>query len=207
MPQVTGGFLPVTFPMLLVFACRPPSTEQARPSEPLVYEEDAAPEDLRSYVERAGEGFSALQTELLEALTTEMRREGPLGAIDVCRDAAQRITDRVAETEGFAMGRTSHMLRNPVNAPRPWVRPFVEDGAGRKAAEVKAHVVDLGDRIGVVRPIGFVEMCRNCHGEPATMEPQVVERIRELYPEDEATGFEVGDLRGLFWAEIPEQAR
>jgi uncharacterized protein (UPF0335 family) len=29
------------------------------------------------------------------------------------------------------------------------------------------------------------------------MDPAVVEAIREMYPEDAATGYDVGDLRGL----------
>jgi hypothetical protein len=169
-----------------------------------VYEENAAPENLRPYVDRAGEGLLALQSELLQTLRSEMSQEGPLGAIHVCRDMAQSITRRVAVNQGFEMGRTSHRLRNPANAPREWVRPFVEDGAGRKAAEVKPRVVDLGDRVGIVRPIGFAEMCGNCHGDPQAMSPDVLETLRELYPEDEATGFAPGDLRGLFWVEIPK---
>jgi hypothetical protein len=57
----------------------------------------------------------------------------------VCRDEAEAITAEVARTSGIAAGRTSHRLRNPRNAPRPWARADVEAAAGKKAAEVTAR--------------------------------------------------------------------
>ncbi|MBE9562745.1 MAG: DUF3365 domain-containing protein, partial [Proteobacteria bacterium] len=38
--------------------------------------------------------------------------------------------------------------------------------------------------------------CTVCHGE--TIPPKVQAKITELYPEDKAVGFKVGDLRGAF---------
>jgi hypothetical protein len=39
-------------------------------------------------------------------------------------------------------------------------------------------------------------LCLACHGE--TIDPAVAGKIAELYPEDKATGFREGDLRGAF---------
>ena len=44
-------------------------------------------------------------------------------------------------------------------------------------------------------------MCVICHGEGLSRD--VAARIDELYPDDRAIGFEVGDLRGVFWTEFP----
>ncbi len=35
--------------------------------------------------------------------------------------------------------------------------------------------------------------------------PSCKELIAESHPDDEATGFEVGDLRGWMWAEVPRE--
>ena len=35
-----------------------------------------------------------------------------------------------------------------------------------------------------------------CHG--GTLDPEVTAKLKELYPQDAATGFKVGDLRGAF---------
>lgn len=154
-------------------------------------------------IARAGEAMLALQTRLIEALTTELEKNGATSAIRVCRETAPTITGEVSDELGFTVARTSHRLRNPDNAAPAWARDIVEGAAGTKAEEATQHVVDLGDRVGVLRPIGTLGMCTTCHGDEATMDPELRELISDSYPDDEATGFEVGDLRGWMWAEVP----
>ena len=48
-------------------------------------------------------------------------------------------------------------------------------------------------------------LCATCHGE--SVEPALLARIRERYPEDQAVGFRVGELRGLFWAVVEPTPR
>ena len=40
------------------------------------------------------------------------------------------------------------------------------------------------------------EVCLKCHG--SNVAPDVKAAIGELYPEDQATGFKAGELRGAF---------
>ena len=47
----------------------------------------------------------------------------------------------------------------------------------------------------------YGQLCVTCHGE--SLAPDVQERLAERYPTDRATGYRVGDLRGVFWAELP----
>jgi hypothetical protein len=162
------------------------------------------PPSFEAEVARADEAMLALQTRLIEVLTTELERSGPTGAIGVCRDSAPELTSEVSREVGVSVARTSHKLRNPRNVAPEWARDIVERGAGTKAEDATQHVVDLGDRVGVLRPIGTLGMCTTCHGDEAAMEPELLERLHELYPEDRATGFEVGDLRGWMWAEVPK---
>jgi hypothetical protein len=135
-----------------------------------------------------------LQQELSKALA-----QGPEHAIDVCRVRAPELA-REAGSDLLEIGRTSHRLRNPANAPREWMKPLlaeaVAEGIGADARVVR---LDSG-RIGYVEPIFVLPPCLACHGEPIA--PPVAARLRELYPDDRATGFRVGELRGLFWAEL-----
>ena len=39
-------------------------------------------------------------------------------------------------------------------------------------------------------------VCLSCHGEQ--LSPDVAEKIQKQYPEDQATGFKSGDIRGAF---------
>ena len=172
--------------------------------EARMYAVDEVPESLESEMENANGAIQALQAALLEALTSELGREGALAAIHVCRDQAQVITAQIAREQGIDVGRTSHRLRNPANRPRPWVEPFVSEGAEKNYDAVQPRLVDLGERVGVVRPIGTLEMCTQCHGNEDEILPEVREAIAAAYPEVRATGFEVGDLRGWIWAEAPK---
>jgi hypothetical protein len=162
-----------------------------------------APAEYQDAAARAMKAFDAVQSTLSARLMEEMKAGGPTRAIVVCRDEALPLTKKVAgEQGGMALGRTSHLVRNPANAPRDWVRPFTEKAAGRKAADLQAVVVDLGSRVGVLRPIGTISACTSCHGAKEK-QPEALQRLlAEHYPRDQAIGFTEGDLRGFFWAEL-----
>jgi len=132
-------------------------------------------------------------------LTDEMAKGGPVGAVAVCREQAHPIALEVAKAEGVAIGRTSHRLRNPMNAPPDWATGFV---AAERTTPAVARLG--GGRLGVLTPIRLRANCLACHGDPKAMDPKVVEALAAGYPRDRATGFKEGDLRGWFWVEVPK---
>lgn len=156
---------------------------------------------------RAEQAMNELQRALLARLTAAMTRGGPAAAVEVCRTDARTIAESVAKAQGLELGRTSHRLRNPANAPRAWARPTVEAAAGAKAAAERLRVFDLGDRVGVLRPIGTAEACTACHGAADDVHRSIGATLAAAYPQDRATGFAAGDLRGWMWAEVPKAAR
>lgn len=168
------------------------------------YSPDSTPPALRPAVEKADQAFTKLRTALLTRLTAALSQGGALTALSACHDAAPDIAREVRRTEGIQLGRTSHRLRNRENKPPAWAADHVSKGAGRPASEAQALVVDLGDRVGVIRPIVTMGMCLNCHGPEEQLAPDVRETITALYPGDRATGFREGDLRGWMWAEVPK---
>jgi len=56
----------------------------------------------------------------------------------------------------------------------------------------------------MMRSIATEPGCLACHGSEVA-EP-VRAAIAERYPDDHATGFAVGDLRGALWVEVPAGA-
>jgi hypothetical protein len=81
------------------------------------------------------------------------------------------------------------------------MKAVLADASGKKASEVQAIALDLGDRVGVARPIAIAAACLACHGAPERFSPAVEAALQASYPSDQATGYEEGDLRGFFWAE------
>ena len=153
---------------------------------------------------RAEQAMNELQQALLARLKTAMETGGPAAAVEVCRTDARTIAETVAKKQAIELGRTSHRLRNPANAPRPWARTVVEGSSGVQAAAEKLRVVDLGDRVGVLRPIGTAEACTRCHGPAEEVRRNIGATLAGAYPQDRATGFAPGDLRGWMWAEVPK---
>lgn len=138
--------------------------------------------------------FQRLQTRLAEV----MSEDGPVAAIAVCSEEAPRLTEQTGQQHGVAIGRTSHRLRNPDNAPPDWVRSMTE------LHPVEPEFLGLpGERLGALLPIRLNDGCLVCHGPPEQIPAEVHDALAEHYPSDQATGFREGDLRGWFWVEVP----
>ena len=83
----------------------------------------------------------------------------------------------------------------------------MEGSDGAKAAAATLRVVDIGDRVGVLRPIGTADLCTRCHGPAEVVRRNLGDALQQAYPQDRATGFTLGDLRGWMWAEVPKADR
>jgi RND family efflux transporter MFP subunit len=163
----------------------------------------ALPEATAEPMEDAAREAAAAIRRVRELLGTALQNalaKGLEPAIEVCRVEAPRIA-RSATSAGISLGRTSHRLRNPENAPEAWMVPLLEAFARSESLPESSRTVDLGSRgTGYVEPIYLQPPCAICHGE--NVEPGLLARIREHYPADEAIGFRPGEFRGLFWAVV-----
>ncbi|WP_028484452.1 DUF3365 domain-containing protein [Thioalkalivibrio sp. ALE17] len=145
---------------------------------------------------------STLQGELMSA----MQSGGPTEAIQVCNERAPEIARDISAETGIEIGRTSLKLRNQNNAPDRWERLTLQGFEAQHAAGTPA--ADLPPRFGVVEAEGgepkfrFMAAiptggaCLTCHGSEVSGE--VKHALERLYPEDQATGFREGDVRGAF---------
>jgi hypothetical protein len=159
----------------------------------------AAPATEAPAAARGAELLLPFKQQLQAALAAGLA-EGPVGAIGVCRDRAPQIAADLS-VGGVRMGRTSHRLRNPANAPPAWTEPLLARYLVSLEARTPA-AVPIGDgRAGYVEPITVQPLCLGCHG--STLAPGIADRLTELHPGDQATGFAAGDFRGLFWVEFP----
>lgn len=156
-------------------------------------------EDHEGVSSRGAELLAPFKRDLMQALRAGLT-DGPVEAIRVCRLDAPEIA-LAHSGDGVRLGRASHRLRNPANASPAWVQPIL-DAYLANAEDRAPRVASLsGDRVGYVEPILVQPLCLTCHGDALT--PEVSAEIEALYPDDRATGFAVGDLRGVFWLEFP----
>ena len=158
-----------------------------------------------------GEAVGIIKTffkELKGTLVGAMKEKGPAGAVDVCHAKAQEITARYNK-EGWKVGRTALKLRNPKNAPDAWEKAVMEEFQ-KKIAEgadpkklAKAEIVEQDGKkvFRFMKAIPVGKPCLNCHGEK--VKDDVLAIIRKHYPQDQATGFKLGQLRGAFTLSKP----
>lgn len=169
------------------------------PPPPAWPQTERASEPDAATIARAADAVVRLKSALVGELTAAIAQGGPENAIGVCRDRAPAIAQVVSQP-GLRVGRTSHKLRNPANAAPDWAAPLVAAYvAGERAGEPTALLLENG-RMGYVEPLATAPMCLACHGE--SIAPAVAAKLAALYPEDRATGFRAGELRGLAWVEV-----
>lgn len=138
---------------------------------------------------------------LKQALVTGLA-EGPVEAISACRFEAPKLAE-AASTGEIKVGRTSRKLRNPSNAPKLWMKPFLEVYETDPERREPGVVLIDENTVGYVEPIFLQPLCVTCHG--AELAPDLQAKVEELYPDDQATGYAAGDYRGVFWAELPRE--
>lgn len=128
---------------------------------------------------------------------------GPDAGVDYCKIRAPDIAGQLSG-DGVMVGRSSHRLRNPDNVAPDWAQPVLDQWSidSSKAAPLAMALPD--DRVGYIEPIMVQPMCLNCHGSELSRD--VTLRLAALYPDDQATGFSVGDFRGVLWVEYPVDA-
>ena len=176
-------------------------TPQSWPTYPIA----EAPAELQAAARHGDLIIVSLQGALLSELRRELDAGGPALAMASCHIDATGAEYRAAREQGVSAGRTSLRLRNPTNAPKPWAVPIVARYADQPAAKVRGFVVDLGDRVGVLRPILEQPLCAACHGPEKKLSAGVRAALADRYPADRATGFTDGEVRGWFWVEVPKK--
>jgi len=145
------------------------------------------------------------QKELGERLMTAMASGGPVEAIAVCHTDAPDIAARLSNETGALVGRTALRLRNSANAPDASAQAVLEDFRSR----IEAGATEPPERFergtdGSARYMKAIVMqpqCLACHGQ--NLAEPVSAAIGDRYPEDQATGFVAGELRGAFLIEWP----
>ena len=165
----------------------------------------AADQDIKAegvrYIKMLG---GTLKSELKSRM-----KEDPSGvaAAGFCAGSAEDITKKVnSKLPKYAnVRRTSLKVRNPDNKPDALDEKVMKEFAEaikHKTLDPKnpVRVVQDGDTARVYKPLLTKKVCLKCHG--SDLSPEISKIIKEHYPNDHATGFKEGDLRGVIVAEI-----
>ncbi len=161
------------------------------------------------YIKQSHEAVKALGGALKQTLMATISKQGANAAINICSIEAMPITEQVSLNNNITIHRTSLKYRNINNAPSEWEQQVLiqfqtrkENGEQLKAMEFSEFItVDNNLEFRYMKAIPTNKPCLTCHGN--NIEPSINSKLLELYPNDKATGFEVGDIRGAFSVTIP----
>ncbi|MBF2052991.1 MAG: DUF3365 domain-containing protein [Candidatus Sericytochromatia bacterium] len=171
-----------------------------------------SPEQAAELLNRSQAATKMLKSELKAALTQSLQSQGTVAALSVCKNMAPAIAQKASAEHQLAIRRISLKNRNPAAKPdnyeaevlEKWLAEQTKDPSAARPQSVQTVVTEVittdGQQIGeqtvfrYMEPLYIDKGCLQCHG--SQLQPKVQQSLNQLYPEDQATGYEEGDLRG-----------
>ena len=160
--------------------------------------------DTEQLTQNSRAAIKMLGGELKATLQASMKANGPVESIAVCNADAPMIASKVSKVKGMTVERRSLKYRNLANKPDAWETSVLEQFEQRKRkgeavktmefSEVTEHDGQKAFRYMKAIPTG--EVCLKCHG--SNIQQPIADKIKSFYPDDMATGFKKGDIRGAF---------
>lgn len=140
----------------------------------------------------------AIKESLLKELSSSIKKNGPEKSIEFCHENVgeiYKISDKTL-AEKYEFGRTSLKVRNSKNKPSEWIIKYLKNYQKSNSTKSAIHIFDDGKK-AYLEPLFVGGLCLQCHGENVT--PQLIKKIKEYYPNDNATGYKINEFRGFIW--------
>lgn len=162
-------------------------------------------DELATMTYEAQQVSRELVTNLGAALKQALADSGPVGAISVCRDTAPALAGSLSRQTGWKVARVSLKTRNPmIGQPDAWEQQVLErfnDAAatGKGPAELQFSEIvtePQGRYFRYMQALPVKPLCLTCHGTEHTIPTSVRARLEQEYPNDRATGYYAGEIRG-----------
>ena len=162
-------------------------------------------DDLSTMTYEAQQVSRELVSKLGAALKQSLADSGPEDAISVCRDTAPALAGSLSRQTGWKVARVSLKARNPmIGQPDAWEQQVLErfdeaaaSGKGPAALQFSEIVSEPEGRyFRYMEALPVKPLCLTCHGTEHTIPPAVRERLKQEYPNDHATGYYAGEIRG-----------
>lgn len=139
------------------------------------------------------------------AMQEAVAAQGVAGAIPVCKELAPSLIQEKRRETGWDIRRVSLKTRNAGRAtPDAWeVRQLadfnIRAGNGEKPETLeKSEIVQIDGKpvFRYIKALPTADVCLKCHGPSETMDPGLKAKLAESYPQDQATGYSKGEIRG-----------
>lgn len=145
----------------------------------------------------------AMQTKgvLGKNLLNAINKQGTEKAIKFCSTKAIMLTDSMGTALNATIKRVSDQPRNPLNLANEDETAFINELKEKisKGEKLTSKITESNGKTLGYFPIETNAMCLQCHGsKDLGIKPNVLKKIAQLYPKDQATGYKENQLRGIF---------
>lgn len=191
--KVKNGLL---FSIFMGIAFMTSCTNDQSPKSPEIATFDPAPWIAKGMAIQK-EVFAALSSRL----TAKLSKGGPQAAIPYCNLMAYPLTDSLSDVYRANIRRATLQPRNPLNRATAEEADILSNYSRSKASgeELQPVIMDNPQTIDYYSPIVIQSLCLACHGTAGKEVSQAdIDIIRKFYPADAATGYALGDLRGIW---------
>lgn len=170
----------------------------------LLFSVSSYSDDLADFDADSKQAIKEFAMTLKSALLTAMKSGGSVEAITVCNTVAPSIAETLSNKYGFEIGRTSLKVRNPDNKADEWESGILQQFEDRKQqgeaintlSIVAKHETENQSYFRKMKAIPIDKACLICHG--TQISTQTKSMLDTHYPNDQAIGYKLGDIRGAF---------
>ncbi|MFA6188172.1 MAG: DUF3365 domain-containing protein [Sulfuricurvum sp.] len=166
-----------------------------------------AQNDSKEGSAKIGETVSAALIQKLGGeLKAQMMNNGPIAALGFCNARAQVLTKEISDSTHYNVKRVSLLNRNPQNRASTQEAVIMDAWQNKlkEAQTLPAYEIHSDGNVNhFYKPILINnEACLKCHGS-VDAQSELGKAIKAAYPNDPATGYKMGDLRGMIVVDIP----
>ena len=154
------------------------------------------------FTKKGNEITNLAQSVLLANVAQAMQTGGPVYAVEFCNHKASSIIDSLNRANNCEISRVSAKNRHPENnlkteADKNLWTIF-------EAGLVTDTLIEVNKNLVYYKPIKTaMPACLKCHGVTGSdIDTATSEKLQNLYPNDLATGYQLGDFRGLWKIEF-----
>lgn len=141
---------------------------------------------------------------LMKNVMLAIQQKGVPGAVDFCSEKAVILTDSASSIYSSRIQRITDKNRNPDNTLKTAIDKKAWEEISKMMTDKnivkKQLIIDDNNSVYYYKaiPLGM-PTCLSCHGNTQKdITPETLAAIKIKYPNDKATGYSMGQLRGLW---------
>ena len=193
-------FYIIAFISIVIFSSCKNEVKEISPSEKAAENAEAASKIDPSYAQIGLDMAFSTKKQLGKNLMGTMKKKGTKEALQFCNLKAMPLTDSMSVVHQARIKRVSDKTRNPNNKANKTELKSIESFKNMllNGKEITPILETKNDSVYFYYPIVTNKMCLKCHGNPDTIDKDVLASLNKLYPTDTALGYSENQVRGIW---------